>query len=120
MNMNIKPGQLILEIGCGTGALTRLMKKRGIDAIGIDRSRRMIEAAHRYNKPPSPDFLVADALYLPFTEQRFVRIIAASLINVVKESEPVLLEMKRVISSDSTHLSCDRPQKPAHCTRYDY
>ncbi len=96
-NMDIRPGQPVLEIGCGTGALVRSMRKHGIDAKGIDRSERMIEAGHRHDRRFSPDILLADALDLPFAEQRFERVIAASLINVVREIRPVLLEMKRVL-----------------------
>ena len=36
---------LILDLGCGTGKLTRLMAKEGYDMIGIDMSYDMLDIA---------------------------------------------------------------------------
>lgn len=38
-------GELILDIGCGTGDLAELITQQGADVIGIDSSTEMIEAA---------------------------------------------------------------------------
>jgi trans-aconitate methyltransferase len=40
-----KPGELILDLGCGDGALTEKIKAAGSDVIGIDTSRAFLEAA---------------------------------------------------------------------------
>lgn len=39
------PGQRVLEIGCGTGRLARLMAERGADVVAIDASQAMVEHA---------------------------------------------------------------------------
>lgn len=36
---------LVLELGCGTGKMTRLLKKSGYDMIGVDNSEEMLELA---------------------------------------------------------------------------
>ena len=36
---------LVLDLGCGTGTLTRMLASRGYDMIGIDISEEMLEAA---------------------------------------------------------------------------
>ena len=36
---------LLLDLGCGTGKLTRLLKKAGFDMIGVDNSEEMLEIA---------------------------------------------------------------------------
>lgn len=36
---------LVLDLGCGTGTLTRMMSARGYDMIGVDVSEEMLEAA---------------------------------------------------------------------------
>ncbi len=38
-------GGLLLDLGCGTGKLTRLLKKAGFDMIGVDNSLEMLEIA---------------------------------------------------------------------------
>ncbi|MCD7922637.1 MAG: class I SAM-dependent methyltransferase [Clostridiales bacterium] len=47
---------LVLDLACGTGAMTRLLKGRGYDMIGVDVSGDMLQAARRYED--------ADILYL--------------------------------------------------------
>ena len=40
-----KPGELILDLGCGDGALTMLIDAAGAKAVGLDASPEMVEAA---------------------------------------------------------------------------
>lgn len=39
------PKGLILELGCGTGKMTRLLSKAGYDMIGVDNSQEMLQKA---------------------------------------------------------------------------
>ena len=41
-----KPGELILDLGCGDGALTEKIAAAGSAVIGVDSSRAFVEAAH--------------------------------------------------------------------------
>lgn len=43
--LNPQPGELILDLGCGDGALTERITAAGARAIGIDSSEEMVEAA---------------------------------------------------------------------------
>lgn len=45
LNTHIQPGMCMLEIGCGTGALSVQMAEKGAEVIGIDLSPQMIGAA---------------------------------------------------------------------------
>jgi SAM-dependent methyltransferase len=58
-------GRRVLDVGCGPGALTRLLAYRGAHAIGVDASERMIELARRDAREaevePAPVFQVGDA-----------------------------------------------------------
>ncbi len=40
-----KPGERILDLGCGDGALTLEIMKRGATVVGVDRSAEMVRAA---------------------------------------------------------------------------
>jgi ubiquinone/menaquinone biosynthesis C-methylase UbiE len=59
--------EMVLDIGCGTGQLTRRLTERFPDAevVGVDYSAGMLgEASHRVEG--SANLVRADALYLPF------------------------------------------------------
>jgi trans-aconitate methyltransferase len=53
-----KPGERILDLGCGTGALTAEIAARGTDVLGVDRSEEMIAQARK--KFPALQFDVLD------------------------------------------------------------
>jgi SAM-dependent methyltransferase len=60
-----QPGELILDIGCGDGILTRKMMAAGARVIGLDASREMVEAA----RARGVDAFVADAQALDLETQ---------------------------------------------------
>ena len=41
---------LVLDLGCGTGKLTRMLAGRGYDMIGVDCSGEMLELAAQQNE----------------------------------------------------------------------
>ena len=59
----IEPGMNVVDIGCGTGDLSRAAQERVTDSgrvAGVDISRAMIEAAKSGISKPPPDFSVGD------------------------------------------------------------
>ena len=54
-----KPGERILDLGCGTGHLTNQIGAAGAEVIGLDKSQPMIEEARRLY--PDLRFEIADA-----------------------------------------------------------
>jgi SAM-dependent methyltransferase len=55
--LNPQPGELVLDIGCGDGTLTRKIMAAGARVIGLDASEAMVEAA----RAKGVDAFVADA-----------------------------------------------------------
>ncbi len=61
----VKPGDRILDLGCGDGALTERLLAAGADVIGIDASAAMIEAA----KARGLDVRQRDGEHLNFVDE---------------------------------------------------
>ena len=90
----IKDG-LVLDLGCGTGKLTRLMEKKGYDLIGVDNSFEMLDIAREQD--------CENILYLMQDMREFelygtVRAIysACDSINYILEEEDLLEVFKLV------------------------
>ncbi len=80
--LNIRPGDRVLEIGCGHGVAATLVCERleGGHLTAIDRSEKMIEAATRRNaahiEVGRAEFLVSSLEDLNLGDRRFDKIFA--------------------------------------------
>ncbi|MCC5651103.1 methyltransferase domain-containing protein [Nostoc sp. XA013] len=57
--LNLKPGESILDLGCGTGQLTEKIAQAGAEVVGVDHAPAMIEKARQ--NYPHIRFDIADA-----------------------------------------------------------
>jgi SAM-dependent methyltransferase len=76
-------GLSVLDLACGEGYYTRLLKRAGADvAVGVDSSSRMIELAREAEErePLGIEYLVSDVRDLG-PDQRFDVVVAAYLLN---------------------------------------
>jgi ubiquinone/menaquinone biosynthesis C-methylase UbiE len=96
--LGYRRGEAILEIGCATGELTQYMDNQGLYALGVDNSEDMLKQA-RASTTGEARFELACALNLPLGNNQFDYVIAASLLNIIKQPELVLSEMRRVCKS---------------------
>lgn len=83
----------ILEIGCGTGHFTRWFSQQGMQVIGLDLSRAMLEEANRFG---SSFLLQGDALKLPFASNSFDLIALITTLEFLPNPIAVLSEVHRV------------------------
>jgi trans-aconitate methyltransferase len=60
-----RPGERVLDLGCGDGALTLELEKRGCEVVGVDASPDMVKAARGLGI----DARVADGHALPFAAE---------------------------------------------------
>lgn len=85
--LGLRPGSLILEIGCGTGATSiRLMTDYDCRVVGLDLSVRMLKQAHRKIRRDAAIYLVqADAAHrsLPFGAATFDVVLAESVAGIL-------------------------------------
>lgn len=67
--VDLEPGQLVLDIGCGVGAFLRLVADRGARAFGLDASEALLEIAR--SRLPDTDLRIGDMEALPYDDDTF-------------------------------------------------
>jgi ubiquinone/menaquinone biosynthesis C-methylase UbiE len=88
----------VLDVACGTGAVTRLLVERvapGGEVTGLDLSERMLEVAR--SAVPGATFVAADARELPFANASFDAATCQQGLQFVPEPVLALRELRRVL-----------------------
>lgn len=95
--LELRPGTLVLDVGCGTGDEVRAMAARAGRAVGVDASRPLIdEARRRTTTDQDVTFKVGDALALPFDDGTFDGVRTERTLQHVNDPGKALAEMARV------------------------
>lgn len=106
--VNIQQTQTILEVGCGTGALSEeLLSQTRATVHGLDIDRKHLKQA-RYT---TPRLLLtqADALRLPFSHKTFDMVLCHFLLLWVSNPQQVISEMARVSRPGGIVLALAEP-----------
>ena len=103
---DVRPGQLVLDVGCGTGALTaELVRRLGADSVAaVDPSEPFVEACRR--RYPGVDIHLGRAEELSFPDDGFDAALAQLVLHFVTDSAAAAQEMRRVVRSDGTVGAC--------------
>jgi SAM-dependent methyltransferase len=64
--LGLRPGDRLLDVGCGPGRHAHALGRRGFEVVGVDVSARFVELARR-DAPAGVSFCREDARALPFT-----------------------------------------------------
>ncbi len=99
MDEVIEEGDLVLDVGCGTGLLTYLAEPRARGVVGIDLSMGMLQKASRKKYPEQNLlFINGDALNLPMKSEFDCCVSAFMLVMLPKEMRwRVIKEMYRLL-----------------------
>jgi ubiquinone/menaquinone biosynthesis C-methylase UbiE len=92
-----QPGQRVLDVGCGPGALVRLLARRGCQVVGVDTDPAMVSRAEELAAGlPGAEFRQGSVLALPFADGEFDLVTATNVIFLLPEPVAGLAEMARV------------------------
>lgn len=86
-------GRSLLDLGAGTGAVSRVATARGATVVAVDAAAGML-AHDRRHRPPS---VVADVRRLPFVDDGFDVAAAAFVLNHLPDARRALAEAVRVL-----------------------
>jgi len=111
---NVKSGESVLDVGCGTGTLAIAAKRRVGNAAavhGIDASPEMIARAQKKANRArvSVAFDVAPAESLPFTDGKFDVVLSTVMLHHLRRAarEQCLREIRRVLKPGGRVLVVD-------------
>jgi trans-aconitate methyltransferase len=90
--LDAKPGERILDLGCGTGHLTARIAEAGAHVVGVDRSPEMIRQARL--EYPSLRFEAMDAREIAL-DGNFDGIFSNATLHWIKEPEQVIAGIKK-------------------------
>jgi len=95
-------GKIVLECGCGDGSLSMLASESGGFAGGLDVEEKTLMIGKQFWG--GPNFIVADALHLPFRSGVFDIIFAVDLMDHVKDHNRLSLEVWRAMKGEGILL----------------
>jgi demethylmenaquinone methyltransferase / 2-methoxy-6-polyprenyl-1,4-benzoquinol methylase len=108
-----RPVRRVLDVGCGTGDLTRLATRHYPDAevIGVDFTRAMLRRAQQHRLPGRVRSRVhlgeADATRLPFRDGSFDVVMSAFVVRNLPRLGPAYRELHRVLVPGGTVLALE-------------
>lgn len=103
----------LLEVGIGTGRITRPLMERGVRVAGIDIAPKMVAKLREQLSADhlQPDLMLGDATRLPLRNDSFRAVLMVHVLHLVSDWRAVIDETRRVLAPGGVFLH-DR-------TRYD-
>jgi len=102
----IRPGQRVLDVGCGPGPLTRALTDRAGpgNVAAIDPSPEFVEACRA--RVPDADVRVGVAEQLPFSSATFDATLAQLVVQLIDDRDAGVAEMARVTRPGGVIAAC--------------
>lgn len=89
----------VLDAGCGDGALSYFIAKKGFNVSGVDLSHEAIESGDRITKSKglSINFKQGSVYEIPFKENTFDVVVSSEVIEHLEQVDLFLEELRRVV-----------------------
>ena len=111
-SLGLPAGSVVLDLACGTGDLCLELTRRGLRAVGVDRSAGMLAAARA--RAGSSPLVRGDGLALPFRTASLDGLVCGFALRNFAGLPPALSECARVLRPGGrlALLEVDSPSQP--------
>jgi SAM-dependent methyltransferase len=98
----VRDGHYVLDVGCGTGALTAALRDAfaTVRVVGVDASENFVQHATAEVADARARFEVGDAQHLKFSDATFDAAVSSLVLNFVPDPGRAIREMMRVTKPD--------------------
>ncbi len=110
--LGLRPGERVLDMGCGAGRHAFEMYKRGADVIALDQDADELATVSEWFAAmreegglplgAEADVKEGDALNLPFPDEDFDRIVASEVLEHIPDDDGAIAELVRVLRPGGT------------------
>ncbi len=98
-------GARVADLGCGSGAFTELLRRRGYQSIGLDISPKLVALGrHKY---PGLELIEGDAENLPFESASLDGVLLSGLVHHFPDPRRLAGEVKRVLRNGGRFVAFD-------------
>lgn len=115
-HLELQPGQLVLNLGCGTGSdsvyISDKISKKGY-IVNLDLTLNLLRIAKdKLGDKTNMEFVRGNASYLPFADNTFDSVFHFGGINMFSEKKKAIEEMTRVVKPDGRVVFGDESAAP--------
>ena len=94
----LEKNTLVLDLGCGTGLLSKILASKGFDVLGMDISLESLRLLQRFES--SVTTIQADATLLPFTDGSCHAVVSLGAWRHFPDIQRVIAEVARILKDD--------------------
>lgn len=94
--LELRPGEKILDAGCGTGVFTLDYLGQGAEVVGLDISDPMLRLAKEKASGYPFSAVRGDMLYLPFKDNTFDKVVSVTALEFIADARKAVDELFRV------------------------
>ena len=92
-HLDPRPGDALVDVGCGTGYLCSALERIGVVCVGVDRS----PTGTRVLAERGGSAVLGEMLLLPFTDDSFQFTVSSHMLEYTKDPAALLAEVRRVL-----------------------
>jgi len=98
-------GDRVADLGCGSGVFTDLLRRQGLDCVGLDLSPKLLEIGRK--KYPGVEFVEGDVEHLPFPTGSLDGVLLSGIVHHLPDPARCAAEVFRVLRPGGRFVAFD-------------